>query len=82
VFILSTTEWITPARYLKGYQNDEFQVTFSPSDMNAAGIIYFNDTNSSAKYLMSFVASKIKIQWVSGPTNLFFDFVGNKKLFK
>jgi hypothetical protein len=62
---------------LKGYQNDEFQVTFSPSDMNQAGIIYFNDT--SASYLMSFVASKVKIQWISGPTLLFFDFVGREK---
>jgi hypothetical protein len=74
--VFSNVAWITPAQYLKGEQNDVFQVTFNPSDMNAAGIIYFKDTNTSASYLMSFVASKIMIQWVSGPTLLFFDFVG------
>ena len=69
----TSNDWISPARYLKGQNGDQFQVTFNPSDMNSAGIIYFNET---AAYLMSFVASRIKIQWVSGPTSLFFDFVG------
>ena len=73
----SSSGWITPAQYLKGYQNDQFEVTFNPTDMNSAGIIYFKDGNTSANYLMSFVASKIMIQRVSGPTSLFFDFVGN-----
>ena len=48
--------------------------------MNSAGIIYFNDTNTSANYLMSFVASKVKVERVSGPTTLFFDFVGKLSL--
>jgi hypothetical protein len=53
------------------------QITFNPGDMNSAGIIYFKDPNATANnYLMSFVASKIQVQWVSGPKNLFFDFVG------
>jgi hypothetical protein len=53
------------------------QITFNPTDMNSAGIIYFRDPNATANsYLMSFVASKIRVQWVSGPKNLFFDFVG------
>jgi hypothetical protein len=53
------------------------QITFNPADMNSAGIIYFRDSNATANsYLMSFVASKIQVQWVSGPKNLFFDFVG------
>jgi hypothetical protein len=43
--------------------------------MNSAGIIYFNDTNMPT-YTMSFVASRVYVQWVSGPQILFFDFVG------
>jgi hypothetical protein len=74
---VESNEWISPGRYLKGRNNDQMQITFNPADMNSAGIIYFNDPNATANsYLMSFVASKIQVQWVSGPQKLFFDFVG------
>jgi hypothetical protein len=80
LFFFSTdgsNQWISPGRYLKGQNNDQMQITFNPADMNSAGIIYFRDPNATANsYLMSFVASKIRVQWVSGPKNLFFDFVG------
>jgi hypothetical protein len=50
--------------------------------MNSAGIIYFKDTNTTAaNYLMSFVASRVFVQWVDGPTELFFDFVGKQVVF-
>ncbi len=74
---VNSDEWISPGRYLKGENNDQMQITFDPADMNSAGIIYFKDPNVTANnYLMAFVASKIQVQWVSGPKNLFFDFVG------
>jgi hypothetical protein len=43
--------------------------------MNAVGIIYFRDL-SMPTYIMSFVASRVYVQRVSGPQILFFDFVG------
>jgi hypothetical protein len=71
----NSAAWISPNRVLKGVNGDQLQITFNPANMSSAGIIYFSDT-ASPNYLMSFIASRVKIQWVAGPTNLFFDFVG------
>jgi hypothetical protein len=70
-----SAHWITPARYLKNENADQFLVTFNPGEMNSAGIIYFKDI-SMPTYMMSFVASRVYVERVTGPTTLFFDFVG------
>ena len=67
--------WISPAQVLPGTNGNQFQVVLEPGSMNDAGVIYFSNP-SNPGYLMSFVASTVKITYVAGPTNVFFDFVG------
>lgn len=67
-------EWISPARKLPS-DRDSFDLTIDPADLDNAGVIYFNDPAFSTS-TMSFVASRVEVQLVSGPKTLFFDFVG------
>ena len=67
-------EWISPHR-----QDPEdatsATLTFDPNDMDDVGIIYLKDPVSTS-YMASFAASRISLKKLSGPSKLFFDFVG------
>lgn len=76
----SNPDWISPRR--RNASEEELWVTtFRPGEMDSNGIIYFADSDNPT-YLMSFVASRVRVKKTAGPDKLFFDFVGKeKKLF-
>ena len=80
IFIFSpdNLEWISPAMKLPE-ETDQMTVTFNPTDMDEVGIIYFKDPDTAS--IMSFTASRISIKRISGPKQIFFDFVGINKYF-
>ena len=72
-------EWISPHR-----QDPEdatsATITFDPNDMDDVGIIYLKDPVSTS-YMASFAASRISLKKLSGPSKIFFDFVGKFYIF-
>ena len=61
-------------------EEEIWTATFTPASMDDSGIIYFSDT-SRPNFLMSFVASRVRVRKTAGPERLFFDFVGNTFIF-
>ena len=73
----SNPDWISPRRK-NSSEEERWETTFTPAKMDSNGIIYFSDSNDP-NYLMSFVASRVKVKKTAGPEKLFFDFVGKEK---
>ena len=58
---------------------DYMTMTFNPSDADSLGIIYLSEPGDS-KVVKSITASRVSIKKISGPANIFFDFVGKESL--